>query len=83
MEELLFKPVCLKVKGGRPRVVASVEHAIFVLEHKWPIHHPTREKASQICKYALKGEIPASAARDALVHAATHAGIYIDITIRP
>ena len=83
MEELRFPPVCLKVEGGRPRIVASVEHAVFVLEHGWPYDHSARVKALQICRYALEGKAGPSAARDALIYAATQAGIYIDITIQP
>jgi Protein of unknown function (DUF982) len=80
MEEMRFPPVCLKVEGARPRIVSSVEHAVFVLEHRWPNDHPTREKALQICRYALNGKAGATAARDALVYAAVNAGIYIDLT---
>jgi hypothetical protein len=80
MEEMRFPPVCLKVEGGRPRIVTSVEQAVRVLEHRWPNDHPTRLRALRICRYALEGKAGSDAARDALVYAAVNAGIYIDLT---
>lgn len=81
MSELNFAPICLKSEGNRTRLISTVEQALHALERHWPNDDPARQRAVRVCQMVFEGRAAPSAAHDALIRAASRAGIYIPFTV--